>query len=92
MKWRVKILWNPKMFTIFASTKGSFPLKEILRLREQRFQGSVLPGRKEQSKGRSFLFNAVLLSAQAALHCLGKYYALQLRMMDYVFRGEADVW
>ena len=36
-EWRVKILWNPKMFTIFASTMGSFPLKEILRLREQRF-------------------------------------------------------
>lgn len=32
--------WNfvmSKIFTIFANTKGSFPLKEILRLREQRF-------------------------------------------------------
>ena len=31
----VKILWIPKMFTIFVSTKGSFPLKEISCQRAQ---------------------------------------------------------
>ncbi len=43
-----------RFIAIFASTKGSFPLKEILRLREQRFYGSAVAGWKEQSKDRSF--------------------------------------
>lgn len=81
-----------KIFTIFANTKGSFPLKEILRLREQRFYGSAVAGWKEQSKDRSFLFfNAVLLSAPTALRCLGKYCALQLRKSGCSFPDGADV-
>ena len=63
--------WNfekCKLFITFASTKGSFPLKEILRLREQRFYGSAVAGWKEQSKGRSFFVNVVSLSDRVIHH------------------------
>lgn len=47
MEWRVKILWNPKMFIIFVSTKGSFPLKEISCQRAQNEAFSIMPSAAE---------------------------------------------
>jgi len=45
---------NKNYIIIFAQQKGSFPLKETLRLREQRFYGSAVADWKEYPSGRSF--------------------------------------
>lgn len=81
-----------RFIAIFAYRKGSFPLKEILRLREQRFYGSAVAGWKEQSKDRSFFVNEVLLFDRVIHHYRKIYYALPRHRTDWVFPDEENGW